>query len=401
MTNELVTIGQARELIELAARPLPAEQVPIDEALGRTLAADLYAAADVPRFRSSAMDGYALRSGPSTRTLELVGESRAGAPSGRTLQAHQAMRISTGGAVPAGADAVIRQEDVTSEDGTIATRTEVTPGENIRQPGEDIRGGSVVLTAGTTLGALELGVAVAAGAGELAVHRMPKVRVLCTGDELRAPGDPLGPGQIHNSNAPTLTALARRAGGNPTAPAQRLPDDPAQTEHALEEALRHADVVLISGGISVGPHDHVKQALAALGVEQRFWGVALKPGKPTWFGTKDETLVFGLPGNPVSVVVTFALFAQTALDALQGRRPASRTETHATLGTPVKRNPTREQALRVRLERRNGTTVATPSGNQGSHVLTSLVTADALALIPRGDGVQPEGSTVVLEYLPR
>lgn len=400
MTSELVTISQARELVEAAVHPLPAEQVPIDEALDRTLAADLRADGDVPSFPSSAMDGYAVRSGASRRTLELVGESKAGAPSDRTLQPHQAIRISTGGAVPAGADAVIRQEDVTSTATTITTSTETAPGDNIRQPGEDIRGGSVVLTAGTTLGALELGVAVAAGAGALAVHRRPIVRVLCTGDELCAPGDPLGPGQIHNSNAPMLTALALRAGAT-TAPAQRLPDDPGQTERALAEALDHADVVLISGGISVGPHDHVKPALAALGVHQRFWGVALKPGKPTWFGTKGETLVFGLPGNPVSVVVTFALFARPALDTLQGRTPRSGPEAHATLATAVKRSPTREQALRVRLERRGGTTVATPSGNQGSHVLTSLVTADALALIPRGDGFQAEGSTIVLEYLPR
>ena len=170
-----------------------------------------------------------------------------------------------------------------------------------------MRSGEVVLAPAPLLGAAELGAAVSAGAAELTVYRRPRVQVLCTGDELRAPGEPLGPGEIHNSNAPMLNALAA-AEGAVTGTARRLPDDRAATEAGLATALESADVVIISGGVSVGPHDHVKAALAELGVEEVFWRVALQPGKPTWFGRRGSVLVFGLPGNPVSAVVTFSLF---------------------------------------------------------------------------------------------
>ena len=176
--------------------------------------------------------------------------------------------------------------------------------------------------------------------------------MLCTGDELRAPGEPLRPGEIHNSNAPMLTGLATRAGAA-AAPAERLPDDRAATEAGIAAALGRSDVVIISGGVSVGPHDHVKPVLAALGVEEIFWSVALQPGKPTWFGTRGgEIYVFGLPGNPVSAVVTFSLFVAPALAALQGATPARRLESEAVLGEAVRRNPRREQAVRVRLRAR-------------------------------------------------
>jgi molybdopterin molybdotransferase len=270
----------------------------------------------------------------------------------------------------------------------------------VRGAGEDMRARSRVLSAGTALRAAELGAAVAAGTGTLCVSRRPRVAVLCTGDELRAPGDPLGPGEIHNSNAPMLTALARRCGAI-AAPAQRLGDDPAATETGLGEALSGADVVVISGGVSVGPHDYVKPALERLGVAERFWGVALQPGKPTWFGVRSQTLVFGLPGNPVSAVVTFSLFVRPALAALQGAAP-DRPHADAVLDVPVPRNPVREQALRVRLEQRDdGTRVAVPNGPQGSHLVSSLLGADALALIPAGEGELPAGTRVALESLAR
>jgi molybdopterin molybdotransferase len=248
------------------------------------------------------------------------------------------------------------------------------------------------------LGPAELGAAVAAGAARLTVARMPRVAVLCTGDELRAPGEPLGPGEIHNSNAPMLAALATRSGAE-ALDQGRLPDDLAATEAGLQTALLHADVVVVSGGVSVGPHDHVKPALAALGVHERFWGVALQPGKPTWFGDREGKLVFGLPGNPVSAVVTFVLFVRPAIAALQGAAPADQALT-ARLGVAVKRNRAREQAIRVRLERRDGAAVAIPNGPQGSHLVTSLLGADALAFIPPGEGELPEGTSVALEALP-
>jgi molybdopterin molybdotransferase len=196
-----------------------------------------------------------------------------------------------------------------------------------------------------------------------------------------------------------LAALAAHSGAQ-TSPVRRLPDDRAATDAALGAALEQSDLVIVTGGVSVGPHDHVKPALAALGVTERFWGVSLQPGKPAWFGTRDRKLVFGLPGNPVSAVVTFALFAYPAIVKLLGARIEPPLDSEAVLGVSVARNPAREQAIRVRLQRRTGDTIAVPNGPQGSHILSSLLGAHALARIPAGDGDLAAGSRVALEPLP-
>ncbi len=400
MSRPLLTISEARETVIGAVIPLGKERVAVALALDRVLAENVRAAGDVPPFPCSAMDGYAVLAGPARRTLEVIGESRAGSPATGQPTETTAIRISTGAAVPSGATAVIRQEDVEVHDHRITTAFAVPPGDNIRGAGEDMVKGTTVLTAGTRLRPAELGAAVAAGAGEVTVGRRPRVQVLTTGDELREPGAPLGPGEIHNSNAPMLVSLVGRQGGDAYAPVQ-LPDDRQATQQALEVALSDADVLIVSGGVSVGPHDHVKPALAALGVEEIFWGVALQPGRPTWFGAHEQKLVFGLPGNPVSAYVTFALFAGPALAALQGARPEALDRGQAVLGSPVPRNRQREQAVRVRLERREGATVALLNGAQGSHMMSSLLGADALALIPPGEGELPAGSPVMLATLPR
>ena len=399
MSTTLIPVTEARALVLEAIRPLAEQQVAIDDALGRVLAQDVRATGDVPPFPCSAMDGYAVLAGPPGRRLRIVGESRAGAPTEQALGEGEAIRISTGAAVPPTAEAVIPQEQVTVDGDQLTTEAAVAPGDHVRGAGEDMAAGTTVLTAATRLGAVELGAAVAAGVGTVTVAQRPRVSVLCTGDELRAPGEPLGPGEIHNSNAPMLTGLAAWAGAV-TADAQRLPDDRAATEAGIGAALDASDVVIVSGGVSVGPHDHVKPALAALGVDEIFWSVALQPGKPTWFGTRgDSAYVFGLPGNPVSAVVTFSLFVAPALAALQGAAGPRRLEARAVLGEDVRRNPRREQAVRVRLERQDGPTLAFTTGAQGSHILTSLLGADALAMIPAGDGVVAKGTTVDLEPL--
>ena len=236
MSEDLISIRAAQESALRSVRRLGFERIPIEDALDRVLAEDVSARGDVPPFACSAMDGYAVAPGPARRALQIVGESRAGAPSDQRLADGEAIRISTGAAVPSGAAAVIPQENVSRKDSWIETQADLAEGENVRRPGEDMTAGTLVLGAGVRLGGAELGAAVAAGAGSVVVAARPRVSVLCTGDELRAPGEPLGPGEIHNSNAPMLVALATRCGGS-VAPAVRLPDDREATEDGLRSAL--------------------------------------------------------------------------------------------------------------------------------------------------------------------
>jgi molybdopterin molybdotransferase len=387
----LPSIDDARALVLARVRPPAPEPVAVEQALGRALAEDVAAEHDIPRFANSAMDGFAVLPGPA-RTVRLVGESRAGAPFDRALREGEAIRVSTGGQVPDGA-AVLQQELVDAAGDEVVLREDVPAGRNVRFPGEDLRAGTTVLRAGTLLGPAEVGVAVAAGRATVACAPTPRVAVLATGDELRPPGTPLGPGELHETNALTLGSLARLAGAR-VVQAGVVGDDPGATREALAAALEAADVLVCSGGVSVGPHDHVKPALEALEVEEVFWKVALRPGRPTWFGVRDHALVFGLPGNPVSAMVTFLLFARPAIRALQGLEPTPPRGT-ARLGEAIARHPDRDECVRVRLA--DG--VATPSGPQGSHQLTSMLGADALAIVPRGAGELTAGAEVAVEPL--
>jgi molybdopterin molybdotransferase len=394
--TDLLSIAAARAIVERTAGRLGDELVPLHAALGRVLAEDVAAATDVPPFASAAMDGFAVRAGEAGRTVTIVGEARAGQPSAVGVGEGQAVRISTGAPVPEGAEAVLQVELTTTGETTVTLEDAVVPGRNVRPAGDDVHAGTVVLRAGTRLGPAELGVAVTTGRGELRVAETPRVAVVATGDELVEPGEPLGAGQIHNSNALTLATLAMQSGAR-VFEVTGAADTREDTEEALEVALEEADVVLISGGVSVGPHDHVKPALEALGVEQAFWRVALRPGKPTWFGHRDDTLVFGLPGNPVSSMVTFLLFARPALNALQGA-PFAPPRRAAVLTETVDRQPHRDEAVRVHLETDEaGTLRATPTGRQGSHILTSMLRADALAIVEAGAEPMPAGAVVAVE----
>jgi len=394
--SSLLPIEDARAIVASSCAPLPAEPVAVGDATGRVLAADLRAAADAPAFDNSAMDGFAVRSDASSGPLPVVDESRAGAPASRALAPGEAIRISTGAALPAGADAVAPVEQAVEQDGHVTLAAAVAPGQHVRRAGEDLCAGTVVLRTGARLDAGALTVAIAAGAGVVACARRPRVAVLCTGDELRPAGSALAPGQIHNSNGPMLAALAAQAGAEVVA-AATIGDARAATEAALAAALQQADLTILSGGVSVGPHDHVKPALAALGVGERFWRVDLQPGKPTWFGTRGAQLVLGLPGNPVSSFVTFVLFARPALHALQGAPPLPARELAALTAAVPRRG--RTQALRVRLDAADGTLRATPTGAQGSHVTASLAGADALAFVAAGEGVAAAGEQVAIERL--
>lgn len=409
--SELISIDDARGRVLDVVRPLEAEDVPLAEALGRVLAEDVESPIDVPPFDSSAMDGYAVVAGPEAE-LAVVGESRAGRPWEGRVKPGDAIRISTGGAVPEGATAVVPLErsealgrgagaaERNRGEAAAGERIRVgasTPGDNIRRAGEDVRAGRVVLAAGTPLGPAELGVAASVGRASLCCARRPRVAILLTGDELTEPGLPLGPGGIYSSNGWALAAQAERAGARVTA-RETVPDQPGETRDALSRALDASDVVIVSGGVSVGPHDHVKPALAELGVEERFWGVRLRPGKPTWFGTRGHALVFGLPGNPVSAMVGFHLFVRTALAAMQGADPSA-PRTSATLEEPIARHRSREQAVRVHLETSGNGWRARATGPQGSHMLTSMLGATALARIAPGEGEVPAGERVDVELL--
>jgi molybdopterin molybdotransferase len=392
---DLISIAEARERVLAAVRRLPPEDVPLDRALGRVLAEEARSEGDLPPFDSSAMDGYAVVAGPAGE-LPVVGESRAGSPAERPLEAGEAMRISTGAAVPAGADAVVPVERVEVLDGRVRVPA-TEPGAHIRRAGEDVRAGERVIAAGTDLDPAGVAVLAALGHARVTCGGVPRVTVLVTGDELVEPGEPLGPGQIRDSNAYALAAQASRAGGRVIG-RRIVRDDREATEATFAAALDEADVVVASGGVSVGPHDHVKPALAALGVEERFWGVRLKPGKPTWFGVRDAKLVFGLPGNPVSAMITFHLFARPALRALAGGASTD-ARARAVLDVPLPRNPGREEVVRCRLDARDDGWHVQPTKEQGSHVLTSMLGAAAYALVPAGEGELAAGERVDIELV--
>ena len=405
MPEKLIEPLEARRLVLERATPLGAEPVPLRAALGRVLAADVESAHPVPGFDNSSMDGFAVRavdtvgaSAAAPVALHLADESRAGRPAQSSLDRGQAIAISTGAMVPDGADSVVRLEDTITRNGRVEVSVEVEPGNNVRRSGDDIKPGAPVLRRGTTIGAAELGVLASVGTGEVSCARRPRTRVLTTGDELLEPGEAMRPGGVRNSNAYSIPALALGAGADVVA-VETVRDDPAATQTAIEAALQ-GDVAVISGGVSVGEHDHVKAALDALAVEQVFWRVALKPGKPTWFGmAPGGALVFGLPGNPVSAMVTFLLFVRPAIRALLGAGQSAE-RVFAILDENLPKPPGRAHAVRCSLELRDDGWHARPTGDQDSHVLTSMLGADALAIVPTEGDAPLAGERVEIELLP-
>jgi molybdopterin molybdotransferase len=393
---DLLSIDEALERILVRARPLEGEEVPLEAAAGRVVAEAALAAVDLPPFPSSAMDGYALRAADVPATLPVVARVAAGRPAARALGRGEAAAIATGGVVPDGADAVVPVEYVVEHDNSVEVGDPVDVGANVRPRGGDVRAGDVVLPVGARLGPAQVGALAAAGVAAVTCARRPRSAVLTTGTELRRPGESLSPGQIYESNGPMLEAQLRSAG----AEVERLPpveDDPAAHRRELERALE-ADVVVTSGGVSVGPHDLVRDIEAELGVEEVFWRVAVKPGKPISFGVRGSTLVFGLPGNPVSALVGFELFVRPALAALQGASDPGPVFEAGRLATAVRRNPARDELVRARRTTGDDGSCLEPVGGQESHMIVRAAAANALVLVPRGDGELAAGETV--RYLP-
>jgi molybdopterin molybdotransferase len=374
------------------ARPLAAEDVPIAAAAGRVLAETARAAVDLPPFDSSAMDGFAVRAADTPGRLTVVGHSAAGRPESRALAAGEAIAISTGAVVPAGADAVVPVER-TTRSADVVEAGHVAVGDNRRPRGGDVRAGEPVVLAGVRLGAPQIGAIAAVGTAVLRCGRRPRVAVLATGTELRTPGEELRPGEIYESNTLLLRAQLAAVGAEVVV-LDSVADDEGALRAGLEAGLE-ADVLITSGGVSVGTHDLVRASLAELGVEEVFWRVAVRPGKPVAFATRGSTLVFGLPGNPVSALVGFELFVGPAVLALQGAREPGPAFLPGRLGSPVHRDEARDELVRARThDSADGATVLEALAGQESHMIVRAAAANALVLVPRGTGKLESGSPV-------
>ncbi|MDQ4068114.1 MAG: molybdopterin molybdotransferase MoeA [Actinomycetota bacterium] len=390
----MIDIRAARQVVLASCPTLRSTAVPLMEALGCVTATPVVAGHDVPSFANSAMDGFAVRSADTPGTLEVVATTAAGARPAEGVGPGQAVRIMTGAPVPPGADAVVMVERTSpAGEGKVTVKVGASPGDHIRRPGEDIRAGQVLFEPGTVLRPGHVGVLASVGAGSVEVFPRARVGVLSTGDELVSGPGQLRPGQIRDSNRPMLLALVAEAGWAPVDLGSASDDEAAITE-AVERGVGECDAILTSGGVSVGDFDYVKTVLDRLG-EMHWWQVAVKPAKPLAFGTVGGTPVFGLPGNPVSSLVSFELFARPALRQMTGHSELFRPQVRGIADEPLRRRPDGKLHL-VRVVATTddeGRVHVRSSGGQASHLLRAMALANALALLPDGDGVD-EGTTV-------
>ena len=372
---------------------LESESVPVGEARGRALAEDLLAPIDLPRWPASAVDGYAVRSADGGGRLRIAGESAAGRPFGGVVEPGSAARILTGGVLPEGADSVVMVEDVEQEEGWVTVPPDPPSGRNFHRPGSDVKAGEVALPRGAELDAAAIGLAASLGFAGVRVGRRPRVALLSTGDELVEVGEEPGPGQIPDSNRQALRAALQEAGAE-VRTLGIAPDEPAALRALVEDALRDADVLVTSGGVSVGTHDLVKPLLEQLG-EVHCGRVKLRPGKPFTFATLPRgKLAFGLPGFPVSSLVTFEVFVRPALRKMQGHAAVQRPTLPVRLGYDARAAGDRTEYQRVTLHREGADLVARTTGSQSSSRLLSLAGAHALVRIPPGDDGFLAGSVV-------
>lgn len=394
----------ARVLALCEARTRETETVALENAFGRVLAHERRTPFALPPFANSAMDGFALRGEElpqdGERAFRLAGQVFAGAADAPACAPGECLRITTGAPMPPGADTVVIKENVRVADGAVFVRAGERAGANLRPAGEDGHAGDVVAHAGDRLDYALLGALAASGAAEVLVARRPRVALFVTGDELVPPSQPLGFGQIHDSNRYSLLALLQGLGIEPVQVAH-LRDDPARLRRALGAAAAACDVVISSGGVSAGEADYLPGLVAELG-QVHFWKVRMKPGMPLLCGGIGDALVFALPGNPVSTVATFLLLVQPALLALQGAKSPRPRRWKARLATALAKQHARAEFLRARLEwRDDGACWASPLAKQGSGMLRTLGEADALVALPEGPCERAAGSVVDILPLPR
>ncbi len=388
-----IAFDEALVIIDaVAARSrLETERVPLARALHRVLAEDLVAGLDLPSFTNSAMDGFAFRADGSTRgsstTLDLVGEQFAGSQQALSVEVGQCVRITTGAPLPPGADTVAIKETAQIEGDRVTIPTGIAVGTHVRQAGEDVRKGDTVLQAGQVLLPARISLAASLGQHDLLVSRRPTVAIFTTGDELVPPGQPLAPGQIHDSNRSLLQTLLTADGYEPVA-WPLLPDDPQRMIAALRDTAFSFDLVLTCGGVSAGEKDHVPALLREHG-EIHFWKVRMRPGMPILFGRLDSAHFIGLPGNPVSVFATYLSLARRLLDGLQGRTEA-RPRVRARLDHPVHKTHERMEFLRGNLYCDDGGQLrVSPNPADGSHRLRAAADSNALILLPESPGDWP------------
>ena len=390
----MLTEQDALSSILAAVRPLETEELRLFEAGNRILAENVLARVSLPRFDNSSMDGYAVRAADAVAgaVLRVVGEQPAGPDQGLTVNAGTAVRVYTGAPMPVGANSVIMQEDCDRQGDQVTIREAASPGEFIRLRGGDLSEGQKIAEVGARLNGPMLATLASQGIGRIRVFRRPKVAILATGSELKSPGEPLGAGEIYETNRVMLHELVQDAGGIPRL-FDPVPDEENEHLSAFQDAASD-DVIVIAGGVSVGERDLVKSTLKKLGCDIELWRVAVRPGKPFLFGRLNGKWVFGLPGNPVSAFVTFLLFVRPALLAIQGWRGESITKTQAILSKSVTKKGERPHYLRGHLEAGR----FTPFGNQESHALFGLSRANALLRIGAGEQI-PEHQTVEVVLL--
>jgi len=391
----MLSVEEAQARVLDHFRALPPERVPVLDVLGRVLAEDVFAQGDIPPYANTAMDGYALLAADTAgatsdrpRRLRIIADLAAGYVATEQVAAGTAIRIMTGAPMPAGADSVVPFEDTAREGEWVQVRTAVHVGANVRAAGEDVRQGEMVLVRGKRLRAQEIGMLAALGYKDVAVHRRPRVAILATGDELVPIDAPLGPGKIRDANSYSNAAQVLACGGVPVMLGIARDQVSELTAMIKSGLAQNVDLFLSSGGVSVGDFDVVKQVLAAEG-EITFWRVRMKPGKPLAFGRIGGVPMVGLPGNPVSAMVSFELLVRPAILTMQGLTRLERPAVQAVLVDAIRDKPDRRLYLRVRVREQEGEYRAYLTGEQGSGILRSLVEANGLAVVPEGRSLAP------------